>query len=772
MNTLSSNIRACAVIALAICAFTSGVSQTRRAVLVGINTYKPEGAVVPHAAQAQDAVAARPVKPAARGSWRNLDGCLNDVDAMHDVLIARYGFAPANVVVLKDTEATRERIFSTIRERLVNGASPGDEVLFFYAGHGSQVTNSKSSEPDKKDETTVPADAYSGAPDIRDKEIKKIFNEVLDKGVKLTLIFDCCHSGSIARGLPGPEKIRFLEPDPRDVADPSSPEPPPEERGAVVLSSTQDADPAAEAPPDEQGLVHGAFSLALLKVINTAPPGLPVDQIFYRTKAMMQAGGRRQEPVKAGPADRLRAPLFGGSATAGSGRTRIPVVRVSDEGEVLLQGGIALGLTERCELKKADTSGGGTRPRLRIREVLGLSRSKALVIQGNAASIKPGDVFEIDRWVGTQNLFRVWLPPSPPSDASLRKFVRELAGSLADAGVDVVEDPTAVTPTHVVQWTGSSWVLSVPGGKTHDLGKSPTGKLVVKNVKASGGSARVFLDVPLSAECTSALRKNIGSATSPVQIAKSSGEAVYVLAGRQLKGELSYAWLLPNATGDQSGSMALPVRSDWISGDASTVGDRLADLAICVSKVYAWNSLVPPADEGAFPYHLALKNSRSGEIKTVGPLVEGEPYGLILAADGTLEKPAETRYVYVFAIDSYGSSTLLFPRSGSGNAENRIPYETAGETKIPTEIPLGRKTIFTVGPPFGTDTYILLTTEQAIPDPDGLAFEGVRSNVAQRGDETPLSTLLAGFGATTRGPQPVTPADWSIERLLIQSVPR
>ena len=91
-----------------------------------------------------------------------------------------------------------------------------------YAGHGSQVANSKSSEPDKKDETIVPSDACKGTPDIRDKEIKKIFNEVLDRGVVLTLVFDCCHSGSIARGMPRPEKTRFLEPDPRDVADPEA----------------------------------------------------------------------------------------------------------------------------------------------------------------------------------------------------------------------------------------------------------------------------------------------------------------------------------------------------------------------------------------------------------------------------------------------------------------------------------------------------------------------------------------------------------------------
>jgi hypothetical protein len=757
---------------------SQGEAQTRRAVLVGINKYHPAvEAASPGTepnGEVKEAVAKRRDTPKSRGSYPDLDGCLNDVDAMHDVLIARYGFLPENVTVLRDSEATREGIFAAIRKNLIESVSSGDEVVFFYAGHGSQVTNSKSSEPDKKDETIVPADAFYGTPDIRDKELRKILNEVLDRGALLTAIFDCCHSGSIARGLPAMEKIRFLEPDPRDVADPTSPEPPPEERGAIILSSTQDADPAAEAPADEQNPAHGAFSLAFLKVLKSAPVTLPVDQIFSRTKALMQSSGRKQEPVLAGPGDRRQVPLFGKPGAALTGRAIVPVLRVADNGEVLLQAGVAIGLSEACELKKAGVSTAAQQIRLKVKEVMGMSKSRALVIEGKAAAIHAGDLFEVDRWVGGKGTsLQVWVPPNAPSLSKLRAFASGVKAALSARNVRMVEDPTVETPTHVLEWSGSSWNLIAEGKVVEDLGKSPAARIVAEKITSTEGTPRFFLNIPLPAELMSTLSKGIGGATSPVQFARSRREAHYFLAGRQVNGELSLAWVLPNASREDSAVMALPIRSSWIpvTGPGGDGMKGLGELALRAAKIRAWMALESPPDEGAFPYRLALKNSRTGELKRGGVIVEKEPYGLVLTADANLDRPAETRYVYVFCITSYGESILLFPRSGSGNAENRLPYVTAGETKIPTEIQLGRKTVFLVGEPFGTDTYILLTTEQAIPDPDALAFEGIRTSIPERAAvETPLSSLLMGIGTNLRSPQMPTPADWSIERLSITSI--
>src|SRR5262245_25338658 len=101
---------------------TFGFCVTQRALLVGIDQYIPP----------------EPAKASHR-NWTDLDGAVNDAEEMAQLLIGRYGFAPENVIVLHNSEATRDHILSTIRTHLLEHAAPGDVSVFFYAGHGSQV---------------------------------------------------------------------------------------------------------------------------------------------------------------------------------------------------------------------------------------------------------------------------------------------------------------------------------------------------------------------------------------------------------------------------------------------------------------------------------------------------------------------------------------------------------------------------------------------------------------------------------------------------------
>jgi hypothetical protein len=61
---------------------------------------------------------------------------------------------------------------------------------------------------------------------------------------------------------------------------------------------------------------------------------------------------------------------------------------------------------------------------------------------------------------------------------------------------------------------------------------------------------------------------------------------------------------------------------------------------------------------------------------------------------------------------------------------------------------------------------------QPIPDPNILAFQGVKRG-AERGSSSPLQNLLAGIGTEkTRGASAITPADWSLQRLSLHSKPK
>jgi hypothetical protein len=103
---------------------------------------------------------------------------------------------------------------------LIEAAKPGDISVFVFAGHGSRMRNEGSDEADKMDQTLVPADSENGVPDIRDKELARLYRKAAEKRILLTVIADSCHSGGVSRGLGRPAITRDAVPDPHVVNDP------------------------------------------------------------------------------------------------------------------------------------------------------------------------------------------------------------------------------------------------------------------------------------------------------------------------------------------------------------------------------------------------------------------------------------------------------------------------------------------------------------------------------------------------------------------------
>ena len=758
-------------------------AETRRALLIGIDKYEPKPTAAAPVATGKTAVAnASPASmPPARSGWFDLDGAVNDVEAIQAILIARYGFQPGNVRVLRNGEATRERILAEIRHQLIDPAVPGDVAVFFYAGHGSQVNNSQSAELDKKDETIVPADSSQGAWDIRDKELRRLFNDILDKRAMLTVFFDSCHSGSIARGLALEEKARFLPPDPRDIATVVGTETPdsrpaPEERGALVFSAAQDFELANEDTEEDTMAKHGAFSLALLKVLKTANVQESAENLFIRTKALIR---KAQEPVLAGPADRRQKPLFGSGSGTASGEAKIAVRKVRDDGTVELQGGLAVGLREKCELKKVDLPAGAQAVRLRVEQVQGWSEATARVIAGEAKTIRPGDLFVMDLWVAsTQPFLHVRIPPAVTSVSELRHLTEEVNTLRTSEHVQWINDPTEDTPTHRLEWNGTAWLITKPGKQEANLGKSFTAKQVLAALPGGAKEkTKLFVRLPPPSVLVTDLGLNTANGKSVIAISTAPQDADYELIGRVQGQSIEYAWVRPNMLQQEAAQKPLPVRTDWV-----TVGEKLEslkaatsqlkDFALRISRLNAWLNLEAPPNEGAFPYSLALKNIETGAVVTTGAVVEGQEFYLVLqASEEALKRGVGQRYVYVFTIDSSGKSTLLFPDPNRGNAENRLPYrDDAGRIQKVTEIPLSTSIRLQIAPPFGIDTYMLLTSQEPIPDPLVLQQEGVRTRGAE--PENPLARLLYGVGSETRGVQLATPVNWSIASFSLQSTPK
>ena len=91
-------------------------------------------------------------------------------------------------------QPTRHNILRAM-QWLVDGAEPNDSLFFHYSGHGGSTQDKNGDEEDGNDEVIYPID-YKEAGHILDDEMHTILVNPLKSGVRLTCIFDSCHSGS------------------------------------------------------------------------------------------------------------------------------------------------------------------------------------------------------------------------------------------------------------------------------------------------------------------------------------------------------------------------------------------------------------------------------------------------------------------------------------------------------------------------------------------------------------------------------------------------
>jgi hypothetical protein len=123
-----------------------------------------------------------------------LQGCVNDVLQIRETLERHFGFTdPGCVRPLTDGRATRKAILEGLAW-LTAGAAPGDSLVFHYSGHGSQVPDRHGDERDGLDEILCPFDLDRDHP-LTDDELAAAVSGV-PKGALLTVILDCCHSGT------------------------------------------------------------------------------------------------------------------------------------------------------------------------------------------------------------------------------------------------------------------------------------------------------------------------------------------------------------------------------------------------------------------------------------------------------------------------------------------------------------------------------------------------------------------------------------------------
>jgi len=708
-------------------------AAARRALLIGINDYSASRLQTLRGAAA-------PTRDVP-----NLDGTANDVELMRDLLVALYGFKGADIVTLQDQQATRDAILQSLVRHLLASTKKDDVVFFYFSGHGSQVPNSLSCEADRLDESLVPADARRGARDIRDKELRRVFNDILDRGAHLTIVLDTCHSGSGARGLDGGLRYRGVAPDSRDARDPST-GPLPEDRGALILSAAQDFDQAFETL-DERGNIRGAFTWALARAMRDSEAGEPASETFLRARASLHAERPAQDPVIAGSRATQRNPLLGIRTDRRTRRAVIAIERALAADRALLQGGWASGVTVGSELRLAKHDD----IRLEVTSLLGVGHAEARVTWGTAL-LRPGTLLEIVTWAAPPSRpLRIWIPMAPQGVIDSARELRDVASR---RGVRWITDPTQTTPAHLLRWRDNAWEL-VTNGRRSNAAASP--------LDGVPGGASLFVQLPASKQ----LRDAIGDING-IEWTSGPDTADYVLVGRHRANRIEYAWVHPFAMSRDRARSVLPVRSAWM-----TAGDAMRDCVVRLRTVQAWQDLRSPASSH---YRLALRRVSDGALVQNGRLAGDDRYQVVLRErDAARGDPVYARYLYAFVIDSGGRSILLFPRPEMGAVENLLPVTpTPGKPlpDTPVEIPLTGTRPFAVAEPYGLDTYFLLSADEPLPSLTDLEWSSVRAPRAPM-TKGPLEELIARTLAGTRSPNETirTPPNWSIDKIVFESIP-
>ena len=146
--------------------------MSKRALLIGINQFN-------------------------RADWL-LRGCVNDAQAMSQLLKDYYSYQSDEIYTIFDKDATTQNIRDRLAWLFSDYSGDGKDVrLFHIASHGTQLAANaeNDAEGDTLDEVIVPHDHDWNRP-FTDDQLRQSFAGIPD-GVNFTFVADCCHSGSI-----------------------------------------------------------------------------------------------------------------------------------------------------------------------------------------------------------------------------------------------------------------------------------------------------------------------------------------------------------------------------------------------------------------------------------------------------------------------------------------------------------------------------------------------------------------------------------------------
>jgi hypothetical protein len=253
-----------------------------------------------------------------------LGGCRNDITAAAAFLRSRTA-ATVHLLELCDGEATRAAVVDGLHNHL-GQAGRGDTALFWFSGHGAEApvpAALRHLESGAMLQTLVCADSRTdGVPDLLDKELSLLLDEIAEHGAHIAVVLDSCHSAGATRD---PSWVRAAPPgDAPPVLLPELGGRPAgrvgaAEAGHVALAAARRFEAAHERRLG--GERRGLFSWALLGALNRLGGRATYRELLTAARAEVEIRAIGQVPQLypdvAGPID---VPFLGGAAVPpGSG---------------------------------------------------------------------------------------------------------------------------------------------------------------------------------------------------------------------------------------------------------------------------------------------------------------------------------------------------------------------------------------------------------------------------------------------------------------------
>ncbi|MGE0809409.1 MAG: caspase family protein [Immundisolibacter sp.] len=255
------------------------------------------------------------------GTHMDLQGCVNDAADWSQVLTAR-GFA---VTTLLDATATKAAMV-TAMSALIAGGVAGDSLVITFSGHGTYQPDADGDEADGLDEALCPHDIQTRGEALVDDEIRAIF-AARKPGVRVLLIADSCHSGTVSRAAPAePEadapRPRFLPMGnwlPAARVTPVSVVPGAvspfagvllKQHGDLLLSGCKEGPNNYSYDAKIAGRYNGAFTYYALKTLKSLPAGATYADWHAAIGAYLPSASYPQSPRILGSSAARRQPVF------------------------------------------------------------------------------------------------------------------------------------------------------------------------------------------------------------------------------------------------------------------------------------------------------------------------------------------------------------------------------------------------------------------------------------------------------------------------------